>query len=158
MDDLTARVREAIAGPVADAGVHLEGVEVRPAGRRRLVRVSVDTDDGITLDQVAAITRTVSTTLDDTDVMGDRPYVLEVGSPGVSAPLTEPRHWARGIGRLVRVTPVEGEPFVARIRSVEPPTVTLDGEDGPRVLTWAQVRKAVIQVELNRPKGDRDGH
>ena len=158
MDDLTARVREAISGPVAAAGVYLEGVEVRPAGRRRLVRVNVDTDSGITLDEVAAVTRVVSTVLDESDVMGDRPYVLEVGSPGVSAPLTQPRHWTRAIGRLVRVVPVEGEPFVGRLRTVTPAAVTLEGDEGLNDIALTDVRQAVVQVELKRSKGDRDGH
>ncbi|MFN8126099.1 MAG: ribosome maturation factor RimP [Candidatus Nanopelagicales bacterium] len=158
MDDLTARVREAVSGPVATAGAHVEAVEVRTAGRRRLVRVSVDTDTGISLDEVAVVTRAVSQALDDTDVMGDRPYVLEVGSPGVAAPLTQERHWVRNVGRLVRITPVDGEPFEARIVAVAGPAITLDVAGQSRVVSLPDVRKAVVQVELNRPQGGRDGH
>ncbi len=162
--NLTARVGDVLAGPVSEAGVDLEDVEVRAAGRRRVVRVSIDSDGGVTLDDVAAVTRVVSRVLDDSDVMGDQAYILEVGSPGVSRPLTLPRHWRRNIGRLVRVVLAEGsEPFLARIRSVnedDPATViiTVVADDKERQIATADITRAVIQVEMNRPDGSTDGH
>lgn len=119
-----------------------------------MVRVSVDTDGGIGLDEVAAVTRIVSEALDRTDVMGDAPYTLEVGSPGVSRPLTLPRHWRRNIGRLVRVVPADGAtPFEGRIAAVadaDPATVTLETADGAVQITQAEIDRAVVQVELTR--------
>ena len=162
--NLNARVRDVLAGPVAGAGVDLEDVEVRAAGRRRLVRVSIDTDGGVTLDDVAAVTRVVSKVLDDSDVMGDQAYILEVGSPGVSRPLTLPRHWRRNVGRLVRIALAEGsEPFMARISSVQgddPATaiITVVTADEELQIAPADVTRAVIQVEINRPDGSTDGH
>lgn len=162
--NLTARVWDVLAGPVSGAGVDLEDVEVRAAGRRRVVRVSIDSDGGVTLDDVAAVTRVVSQVLDDSDVMGDQAYILEVGSPGVSRPLTLPRHWRRNIGRLVRVVLAEGsEPFLARIRSVQgddPATaiITVVVDDKERQIATADITRAVIQVEMNRPDGSTDGH
>lgn len=156
VDNLTARVHDILAGPVADAGVDLEGLEVTRAGRRRLVRVSIDTDGGISLDDVATLTRVVSAVLDDSDVMGDQPYTLEVGSPGVSRPLTLARHWRRNVGRLVRVVPADGGPAVeGRITQVtdsEPAVVTLSTDDGDVTITQADVSRAVIQVEMKRPE------
>ena len=82
----------------------LESVRVSVAGRRRLLRVVVDSDHGVSLDDAADVSRDVSAALlDATDVIGDVPYTLEVSSPGVDRPLTEPRHWRRAAGRLVRV-------------------------------------------------------
>lgn len=163
VDNLTARVRETLTGPVAGAGVDLEDLEVTRAGRRRLVRVSIDTDNGISLDDVATVTRVVSGVLDDSDVMGDQPYTLEVGSPGVSRPLTLPRHWRRNVGRLVRIVPADAGPVVVgRIRSVdesEPMTVlvTVDGEDV--TFKHDDVSRAVVQVEMKRPDEKRPhGH
>lgn len=163
VDDLTARVRDVLTQPVAAQGVDLEDVEVVRAGRRRLVRVSIDTDNGISLDDVAAVTRVVSQTLDDTDVMGDQSYTLEVGSPGVSRPLTLPRHWRRNIGRLVRVVPADGgaayEARIAAVTDDEPVTITLTGPSGESMVEQEQIRRAVIQVELSRPvEKSSDGH
>ncbi|HEY4463298.1 MAG TPA: ribosome maturation factor RimP [Streptosporangiaceae bacterium] len=93
-----------VAEPVIHAlGMDLESVKVTTAGRRRLLRVVVDSDHGLSLDDAAVASRELSATLDASDVMGDMPYTLEVSSPGVDRPLTQPRHWRRAVGRLVRV-------------------------------------------------------
>ena len=69
-DRLFDTLRPAIDG----AGLDLEDVEVSPAGRRRLVRVVVDKDGGVNLDDIADITRLVSRRLDeDDDLMGEMP-------------------------------------------------------------------------------------
>ena len=88
-------IKELLEPVVESAGYDLEDVTVTPAGKRSLLRVVVDADDGVSLDDVATVSRTVSAALDTSDVMGSGPYVLEVTSPGVDRPLTEPRHWRR---------------------------------------------------------------
>ena len=93
-----------VAEPVVHAlGMDLESVRVTTAGRRRLLRMVVDSDGGVSLDDAALASRELSVKLDASDVMGDMPYTLEVSSPGVDRPLTQPRHWQRAVGRLVRV-------------------------------------------------------
>ena len=98
------RIADVIQPVVAAAGMDLESVRVTAAGRRRLLRVVVDSDRGVSLDDAAAISRELSAALDTVAVMGDFPYTLEVSSPGVDRPLTDPRHWRRAVGRLVQVT------------------------------------------------------
>src|SRR5271166_5381286 len=94
-----------VAEPVVRAlGMDLESVKVSVAGRRRLLRVVVDSDRGVSLDDAALASRELSVKLDASDVMGEMPYTQEVSSPGVDRPLTEPRHWRRAAGRLVQVT------------------------------------------------------
>jgi ribosome maturation factor RimP len=91
-----------LLGPVVSAvGMDLEGVRITAAGRRRLLRIVVDADGGVSLDDIARASRELAAALDDATVMGDLPYTLEVSSPGVDRPLTERRHWRRAIGRLV---------------------------------------------------------
>ena len=86
---------------VTAAGMDLESVRVTAAGRRRLLRVVVDSDRGVSLDDAATVSRELSAALDKVAVMGDFPYTLEVSSPGVDRPLTDRRHWRRAVGRLV---------------------------------------------------------
>ena len=104
-DPATSRLAGWIEPVVGSAGYDLEELVVTPAGRRSVVRVVVDRDEGVTLDGIAEISRALSEVLDQNDDgMGRTPYVLEVSSPGVDRPLTEPRHWRRNTGRLVAVT------------------------------------------------------
>ena len=100
-----AELERLLAPIVRAAGMDLESVRVGSAGRRRLLRVIVDADGGVSLDGIALVSREVSARLDATGAMGEAPYTLEVSSPGVDRPLTLPRHWRRAVGRLVRVPP-----------------------------------------------------
>ena len=103
--DRLARLLE----PVVHAmDMDLEGVRVSAAGRRRVLRVFVDADGGVSLDDIALASREMSIKLDSSAEMGDQPYTLEVSSPGVDRPLTQPRHWRRAAGRLV-VAPLRAE-------------------------------------------------
>ena len=139
----------ALLTPVAQAaGLDLEDVVLRSAGRRTLVQVSVDRDGGINLDDVAQVSRGISEALDATDVLGSEPYTLEVGSPGVDRPLTLPRHWRRAIGRLVAVTPKAGVPFVGRLVALESSVASLDTVSGPRTINLDDVQLAVVEIEF----------
>ena len=60
-----------------------------------MLRVVVDADGGPSLDDIAVLSRSLSAELDSSGVMGEDAYTLEVSSPGVDRPLTEPRHWRR---------------------------------------------------------------
>jgi len=103
-DAVRDRIEHELAAPLSALGLDVEAVELTPAGKRRILRVAVDGDDGVTLDDVADATRTVSDVLEASDVMGEHPYTLEVTSRGVDRPLTLPRHWRRNADRpLVRL-------------------------------------------------------
>jgi ribosome maturation factor RimP len=159
MSAVADRVERVLTPVVAAEGFDLEAVEVQPAGRRRLVRVLVDRDGGVTLDHIASLTSTLSTTLDDTDAMGEQPYVLEVSSPGVGRPLVLPRHWRRNVDRLVRVTLTDGDVLVGRVAASDDTGVTLTGvADRPEQLTvaYAEVAEAHVEVEFNR-SSNHDG-
>lgn len=105
----TERIVGLLEPAVAALGMDLENVRITSAGRRRLLRIVVDADGGVSLDDIATVSREVSATLDRAAAMGETPYTLEVSSPGVDRPLTEPKHWRRAIGRLVTV-PLRGGP------------------------------------------------
>jgi ribosome maturation factor RimP len=145
------RLVDTLRPAIERAGLDLEDIEVTPAGRRRLVRVVVDRDGGVTLDDIADTTRLVSRTLDENDdLMGEASYTLEVTSPGTDRPLTAQRHWRRNLGRLVKVTRHEGDPFTGRIVEVRDSSATLDVDGTSRDVDYAEVRKARIEVEFNR--------
>ncbi|NDU72566.1 ribosome maturation factor RimP [Actinomadura sp. DSM 109109] len=125
-DQAAEALARLLAPAVAEAGYDLEEVDVRPAGRRRLVRVVVDADGGISLDDIARLSETTSELLDGSDVMGSSPYVLEVTSPGVDRPLTEPRHWRRAVGRLVVAPLTGGGQIEGRVVAADDESVEID--------------------------------
>jgi ribosome maturation factor RimP len=151
-----------LLGPVVSgAGYDLEDVAVTAAGRRSLVRVTVDADGGIDLDAVAVVSRLVSDALDaDANRPGSpralaNSYVLEVSSPGVDRPLTEARHWRRATGRLVRVE-FNGRQVTGRVGSVDDSGVTLDVDGTELQAGFAELGRGKVQVEFNRPGEEED--
>ena len=145
-----ARLLQLLEPAVTATGFDLEDVTVSPAGKRRVVRVIVDRDGGVDLDDVAEVARAVSDLLDANPDLIETAYVLEVTSPGVDRPLTQPRHWRRAEGRLVKVTLADDETVTGRITATTDTDVTLDVEGTPRTLLQAAVAKAVVQVEFSR--------
>jgi ribosome maturation factor RimP len=158
-----------LLGPVvAEAGLDLETVKVTPAGRRRLLRLIVDADGGVGLDAIAEVSREVAARLDASGAMGEIPYTLEVSSPGVDRPLTEPRHWRRAVGRLVSVPltasagdssagtkPRRAPTIRGRVLVAGQTTVTLDVDGDQADFDYAELGPGRVQVEFG---GSADGH
>ncbi|MFD9910195.1 ribosome maturation factor RimP [Streptomyces sp. NPDC059063] len=150
------RLRELLEPLVSSQGLDLEEIEVASVGRKRVLRVVVDSEDGVDLDAIADVSRALSAKLDETDAMGDGEYDLEVGSPGAERPLKERRHYDRAVGRLAKFQLAEGGELVARILKVDDEGVDLEvpGVKGrkptARRLAFDAIDKARVQVEFNR--------
>ena len=149
----TSRIESELTGPLADLGLDLEAVELTPAGKRRVLRVAVDRDGGVSMDDVAEATREVGRLLDASDVMGEQPYTLEVTSRGVDRPLTLPRHWRRNRGRLVKVT-LADDTLTGRVTTSDDEAATLDVSGEERRVGYDEVVRALVQIEFNRPTDD----
>ncbi|KIZ13831.1 ribosome maturation factor RimP [Streptomyces natalensis] len=150
------RLRGLLEPLVAARDLDLEEIEVTPAGRRRVLRIVVDSDDGVQLDDCAAVSREVSQALDETDVMGGAPYTLEVTSPGADRPLTELRHYRRAVGRLIKARLSDGGELVARIMSVDEDGLDLEvpGVKGrkptERRVAFDEIERARVELEFSR--------
>jgi ribosome maturation factor RimP len=144
-----AKVRTVIEPVVEAAGYDLEEVGLSRAGRRHVVRVLVDADGGISLDDVAVVSREISAALDAAEESGGEvlpgEYQLEVGSPGVDRPLTLPRHWRRNITRLVAVNGLTG-----RVVDVDDDGIVLDVDGTPRALRFGELGPGKVQIEFKR--------
>ncbi|MCB0912828.1 MAG: ribosome maturation factor RimP [Propionibacteriaceae bacterium] len=151
---------EALVAPVVAAhALEVDRLEVMAAGKRSVVRVFLDGDGpdgrGPSLDQIAEATRDVSRALDDADVTKGRAYTLEVSSRGVSRPLTEAKHFRRNTGRLVEFT-LADDTVTGRVRGVSGEVVEVDVDGATRRIPVADVQRALVQVELNRPVAGED--
>ncbi len=144
--------------PVVRAmNMDLEGLKVTTTGRRRLLRVVVDADGGVSLDDIALASRELSARLDGAGEMGELPYTLEVSSPGVDRPLTQPRHWRRAIGRLVaaQLTASANDhdgngagSVLGRVVGTSEHGVSLDCDGVTRDFDYAELGPGRVQVEF----------
>ena len=153
-DVIRDRIETELVDPLRALDLDIEAVEISPAGNRRVLRVAVDKDGGVTLDDVAEATRTIDAALEASDVMGEQPYTLEVTSRGVDRPLTLPRHWRRNAGRLVKVTFADGPDATGRIKTSDESGATIEVDGQLREVAYADVKKALVQVEFNRKSDD----
>lgn len=153
-----ARLREVVDAVVTRAGYDLEELTVVAAGRRRLLRVVIDSDHGVDLDDAAAVSRDISGEFDDldddADPMGAAAYTLEVTSPGIGRPLTLPRHFRRARGRLLAVTGPDCAALIGRVlRAGDTEVVLLVGKSGleSRTLAYSEIARARVEVEFGPP-------
>ncbi len=162
------RLRGLLEPLVGAKELDLEEITVTPAGKRRVLRVVVDSEEGVQLDTCAELSREISEKLDEpgnSAVMGNGEYVLEVTSPGADRPLTEHRHYVRAIGRLVKFHLTEGGKggeLIARILEVDDEGLDLEvpGVKGrkptSRRITFDSVAKARVEIEFNRKSKNED--
>jgi ribosome maturation factor RimP len=148
--ELTAEIRAQIAA----LGYELVDLRTSGSGERVRVQLRLDHPDatpghGITIAECAEVSRALERWLDQSGVLGPR-YVLEVSSPGIERPVRWPEHWARYVGREVRLRlPGRGRTR-ATIVAVDQPAqaVTLELADG-ETASWPidQVRDATLVVD-----------
>ncbi|MDT8325537.1 MAG: hypothetical protein RRA94_15595, partial [Bacteroidota bacterium] len=95
-------LKNAFSPLVTEAGAHLVDVEVRRQGKKRLIEVFVDTERGITADELAGISRLLGDAIEKGDLVQDA-YTLIVSSPGLDRPIRHPWQFRRHTGRIARV-------------------------------------------------------
>lgn len=149
-----AQVQSLVTPAVTQAGLDLEAVFVRSAGHRHIVQLLVDKDGGVDLDTVALVSRACSDALDTVELFGGA-YDLEVSSPGVDRPLTQPRHWRRNTGRLVQARLRSGKDVTGRIVTTDGDGITLRVGNNERMIAYADAVRGVVQVEFTRTVTDK---
>jgi ribosome maturation factor RimP len=151
---LKDQISELVTPAVSDLGFYLEDVHVATPGSHRIVTCIVDGDASLNLDQVTSVSRVISELLDEAPFMGETPFTLEVTSPGVDRPLTQPRHFAKNVSRLLKIIKLDGSEVTGRILSNTDKDVTLTvavkKETIEEVVTLADIKRAVVEIEFNR--------
>ena len=151
---LTQSITDLISPAVTEAGFFLEEVQIASPGSHRIVTCVVDGQTPLNLDQVTVASRLISELLDSADFMGETPFTLEVTSPGVDRPLTQPRHWTKNLTRLIKVTLSDGAITTGRLTEFNEVNATLveniKGRLKEHTVIFADIKRAVVEIEFNR--------
>lgn len=150
-DEIVAKLEPVVAEAVTAAGFDLEELDVQQAGRRRLVKVVVDSENGVGLDEIADASHAISGVLDVHEHVLAGSYTLEVTSPGVNRPLTKSRHWKRNRYRLVRVRLKDSTELVVRVGEADDGGVLVLADGKIRRLAYKDIERAVVEVEFQQP-------
>ena len=156
---LKDQISEHITPALHQAGYFLEDVNLVSPGQHRIVTVIVDGESALNLDQVTVASKLVSELLDEATFMGETPFTLEVTSPGIDRPLTIPRHFAKNVDRLLKVTKRDGVVVTGRILANTDSDVTLSVTEKKDVkevvISLGDIKRAQVEIEFNRKEGDK---
>jgi ribosome maturation factor RimP len=138
---------EMLEPTIMDMGFELLGLELAQTGRNTTLRIYIDHENGINVDNCAEVSHQVSAILDVEDPITNE-YNLEVSSPGIDRPLFKPEHFVKAEGEEVRIRtklPQDGRRnFKGDLTKVEGDMLTLriDGKD--HLVMISNVEKANI--------------
>ena len=151
---LKDQIAQLVTPSVEEAGYFLEDVHVVTPGNQRIVTCIVDGESALNLDQVTSASKIISGLLDEASFMGETPFTLEVTSPGIDRPLTLPRHFAKNVTRLLKVTLNDGNVVTGRITSSSDNSVLLEVVEKKVskevTVELTDIKRAVVEIEFNR--------
>jgi ribosome maturation factor RimP len=152
MENMQKKITE-LAGSVArEYGVRIVDIELAGGVRRPTVKIFIDKEGGVTLDDCERVSRAVSAVLDVEDPIRT-PYMLEVSSPGLDRPLKGLDDFESSVGKLARVVTreaMEGQTFfIGRIAGVKGNMIRLLIENEKEIeVPYEKVSKARLEIEF----------
>ena len=151
MATLEQNLQEMLQDAVEDLGCELWGIECQRTGRFMTVRLFIDKDGGVTVDDCADISRQVSAILDVEDPIADK-YNLEVSSPGLDRPLFTLSQFERYIGQDIavhlRIPVMERRKWQGKLERIEKDMITLIVDDQEQILVFGNIQKANVVAKF----------
>lgn len=149
-EEYEQRTEKLLAPITGERGYEIVDVEFVKEGANRYLRVYMDKEGGVTLDDCEAVSRALSDRLDEEDFI-EESYILEVSSPGLGRPLKKDKDFKRSLGELVEIRlfrPVEKQKeFCGVLRAYDAETVTVEEEDGTE-RCFARSQIALIRLAV----------
>ncbi|HHF5925490.1 TPA: ribosome maturation factor RimP [Haemophilus influenzae] len=151
MATLEQNLQEMLQDAVEDLGCELWGIECQRVGRFMTVRLFIDKDGGVTVDDCADVSRQVSAILDVEDPIADK-YNLEVSSPGLDRPLFTLPQFERYIGQdiavYLRIPVMERRKWQGKLERIEKDMITLIVDDQEQILVFGNIQKANVVAKF----------
>lgn len=150
VNERVKKVKELISPLLHRESIHLVDIELRGFTNNQVLSIFVDTETGITMDQVAYLTREIEGILDLEDPIPGR-YRLEVSSPGIGRPLTEKWQYRKNIGRQLQVNYQQQDQKLERtgiLKEVLDDKILLIDRKQEVIIPFSQIHKAVVKINL----------
>jgi len=152
MTFITKQVSDLIEPILNEMKFELIDVEYLSDRGRWALRIYIDKDGGVTLDDCAAVSGELGDLIDIKNII-EQEYVLEVSSPGLNRPLKKEADFIRAIGKKIKVrtrTPVDGRRnFTGVLKDFKEQKLALDSEGGLVTLAWSDMEKANLVYEFH---------
>jgi ribosome maturation factor RimP len=152
LEELAGKIRELIEPAIDSMGVELDDMELGRMKGKILLRVYIEKQGGVSIDDCEKVSREIATVLDVEDPVPGA-YVLEVSSPGLDRPLRKPRDFIRFSGKKIRVVtnePVDKQTFfVGKIENATDEDVMLVLQKDKKItISYNNISKARLEVEV----------
>ena len=149
--EIVGRVR-AIADPLLmNEGMELVEVDYRREARGWVLRLTIDKEGGVTVDDCGRVSQEVGRELDVEDLIS-APYVLEVSSPGLTRPLKSEKDFIKHCNRLIKLRTVDPinsrQQFKGKLLGVSNNQIELEMEEGIVQIPLAKIAKANLEIEF----------
>ncbi|MEZ0541593.1 ribosome maturation factor RimP [Fibrella arboris] len=162
----TTRIEALLQPHLNDGEYYVVDIQVAGKGGGTLkVTVLIDSDEGMTIDACARISRALGNQMDEMDFFGDAPFNLEVSSPGVDFPLTQQRQFAKNVGRLLKVQLAGGPGLIGKLEAVDAQGIVLDvppakisktkrktltelPPEGIQTIPYESIQKATVEIQF----------
>ena len=145
MATLEQKLTDLLQSSVEDSGCELWGIECQRTGRYLTVRLFIDKEGGVTIEDCTDVSRQVSAVLDVEDPITDK-YNLEVSSPGLDRPLFTLSQYERFIGQQIalhlRIPMLDRRKWQGRLEKIEGDMLTLNVDGQPQVFVFGNIQKA----------------
>lgn len=149
---ITEQVADLVEPPLEMMGFELVDVEYLSRHGKWVLRLYIDKEGGVTLDDCAAVSREIGDLIDVKDIIVHE-YVLEVSSPGLDRPLKKEKDLERAIGKKIKVktiAPIKGRRnYTGYLRNFQEGILYMELENGPVHLPWSDVDKANLVYEFS---------
>jgi ribosome maturation factor RimP len=150
---IVSEVTHLAEGLVGEYGVEMVDVEFRFEGGRWVLRVYIDKEGGVTVDDCANVSRELADLIEAKNII-DYHYVFEVSSPGLNRPLKKERDFVRSIGKVVKLKtarPINNRRnFTGRLTKVREGRVSVVVDNGNLIeLPLKEIDKARLEYEFN---------
>ena len=147
MATLEQKLQELVQGSVEDLGCEFWGIECQRVGRYLTVRLFIDKEGGVTVEDCADVSRQVSAVLDVEDPIADK-YNLEVSSPGLDRPLFTLNQFERYLGQEIllhlRIPVADRRKWQGQLAKIENDMITLIVDGKEQVLAFGNIQKANV--------------
>jgi ribosome maturation factor RimP len=156
MTELRQAIEELVEKHLPDESHFLVDVKVEEKSGKPRVLILIDSDQGVTIEACAKVSRAVSEELEAKEMV-EEAYVLEVSSPGLDFPLSSKRQYQKNIGRELKLTLTSGVEVSGRLLEVEVEKVKLlvkKKEKGKKateeevLFPFEEIKKSIVQVSF----------
>lgn len=149
MTEITEKIESLLSPLLEGTDMFLISIKIKPTNN---IKVFLDADSGLSIQKSASVNRKLYAAIEAEGMFPEGDFSLEVSSPGVDEPLTQPRQYNKNIGRTVEVTPLEGKEITGILKEVGEEKLVLEVKTGKKQETslveipLGEIRKTVVQI------------